>query len=112
MTSTATPITRSCKIPSFAPPSSLPSLTPAPRYNRKRIKFFDDRDFLSRCIWSETDYGFLMVTDPIETMRRPQLPKTVRGKYPSALKITKLDEGHCRLEYVINPDFGGRVPGT
>jgi hypothetical protein len=50
------------------------------------------------------------VTNAEESVRRPQLKDVVRGKFPSAMKMTAMGNGETKLEYVIQPDFGGFMP--
>ncbi|GMI25032.1 hypothetical protein TeGR_g8761 [Tetraparma gracilis] len=80
-------------------------------YIRKKTPdAFDNRDFLSRVIWMATPSGFVNVTNAEESARRPHLKGVVRGKYPSILKVTAAGNGQTKLEYVIQPDFGGSMP--
>jgi hypothetical protein len=71
----------------------------------------DNRDFYGRSIWRKvSDETFVIVTTSEEGIKRPHLPRVIRGKYPSAMRITKLNDQETRIEYVIHPDFGGTVP--
>ncbi len=72
-----------------------------------------DRDFLGSVMWKRAavgDEGFVFVTCPKESNDRPHLSGVVRGKYPSAMKITRLNDTASTIEYVVNPDVGGRLP--
>jgi hypothetical protein len=78
---------------------------------KKPVGRFDSRSFLSRCIWKALDGGgFVLVTSPEETQRRPPEGGVVRATYPSTLKIKPLGSDSSRLEYVIHPDAGGAAP--
>jgi hypothetical protein len=81
-------------------------------YNCKKTpNIIDDRDFLGRAIWRRKgDASFEIVTAPETSRRRRPRLKTVRAEYPSAMKITWVGEQETRIEYVIQPDFGGGVP--
>jgi hypothetical protein len=71
----------------------------------------DNRDFYGRSIWKKASEGtFVIVTTSEEGGRRPHLPRVIRGKYPSVMRITKLNDQETKIEYVIHPDFGGSVP--
>jgi hypothetical protein len=73
-------------------------------------KIGENRDFLNRCVWKVTDGVFLLVLAPQESVNRPALPGVVRGRYPSALKITRMNANEAKLEYTIHPDAGGALP--
>jgi hypothetical protein len=81
-------------------------------FNKKKpVSRLDSRSFLSRCVWRELDGGgFVLVTSPEETQRRPPEEGVVRATYASTLKIKALGSDSSRLEYVIHPDAGGSVP--
>ncbi|GMI33215.1 hypothetical protein TeGR_g6242 [Tetraparma gracilis] len=80
-------------------------------YIRKKTPdAIDNRDFLGRAVWRATASGFVNVTNAEESVRRPHLKGVVRGKYPSILKVTATGNGKTKLEYVIQPDFGGSMP--
>jgi len=80
-------------------------------YNKKRTtKIIADRDFLGRCVWKRTSEGYILVTRPEESERRPLSEDIVRGKYPSAMKITEKTATETTIEYVIHPDSGGSIP--
>jgi hypothetical protein len=71
-----------------------------------------NRDFLTRNVWKALDDGgFALVRHPEESAGRPQTNgSSVRAKYSSAFKLTKVDGGRTRLELVIHPDPGGQIP--
>jgi hypothetical protein len=71
----------------------------------------ENRDFYSRSIWrKESDGVFVFISTAEEGNLRPHLPGVVRGKYPSAMRLTRLNDSETKIEYVIHPDFGGNVP--
>jgi hypothetical protein len=80
-------------------------------YNWKKTpSVIDDRDFLSRVVWRKReDVGFEVVTTAEESDKRGPRRKTVRAKFPSTMKIVRVGEQETRLEYVIQPDWGGQV---
>jgi hypothetical protein len=78
--------------------------------HKKTPKAIDDRDFLGRALWRATDDGFVNVTNVEESVRRPHLDGVVRGAFPSAMKITA-DGDSTKIQFVIQPDYGGIVPG-
>jgi hypothetical protein len=82
-------------------------------YVKKRVaKPLTNRDFLARAIWKKTSTGFVMVTSPEESDKRrsTEVDETVRGTFPSALQVTRLNARETELVYVIHPDFGGKIP--
>jgi hypothetical protein len=81
-------------------------------YSRKLTpKITANRDFLGRCIWRrEPDGSFVYTTRPEESDLRHPLHGVVRGKYPSTVKIKRLNSKDTRVEYVINPNAGGKLP--
>jgi hypothetical protein len=81
-------------------------------YNRKRTpKIIDDRDFLGRSIWKKMgSTTFVLASCPLEPAERRLLPGVVRASFFNAMKITKLSDKESIIEYVIHPDFGGKVP--
>ncbi|GMI19945.1 hypothetical protein TeGR_g12349, partial [Tetraparma gracilis] len=80
-------------------------------YIRKKTPgIIDDRDFLSRVMWRKKhDGSFEVVTTPTESSARGGMQKTVRAKFPSTMRIVRVGENETRLEYVIQPDWGGQV---
>jgi len=79
-------------------------------YIKKKIALIRNRDFLARCVWREIEGGYLYVSSPEESVRRPKGGDVVRGKYPSAMRITWRNENETFVEYVMNPDAGGNIP--
>jgi hypothetical protein len=83
-------------------------------YNRKKMpKILSDRDFVGRVIWRTVkDEDLELVTVPEENAKCFPRPGVVRGKYPSAWKVS--DFRGCKklakVEYVMHPDFSGTVP--
>jgi hypothetical protein len=74
-------------------------------------KLFADRDFHRRAIWRKEEEGvFVTVTTSEDGGARLPLSGVVRGKFPSAMKITRLSDKETKIEYVINLDFGGIIP--
>jgi hypothetical protein len=77
-----------------------------------------NRDFLSTYIWKYLGRGvYICVASPTESERRPTSGSAhdtekvaVRGKYPTAMKITRVNASETQLEYVIHPDMGGSFP--
>jgi hypothetical protein len=71
-----------------------------------------DRDYLGHFVWSAVGSGFVLVSADGESPRHPPYDDCVRASYPSALKIKQLgdDPNRTTLEYVIHPDFCGKVP--
>ena len=81
-------------------------------YQKKKApRPLKDREFLGRMVWKkDNEGGFLFVTGPAETEKRPPDSRAVRGTYPSTMRIKKVNE-ETTLELVAHPDFGGDVPG-
>ena len=85
-------------------------------YFKKRTPIvIANRDFLGRALWKKLAEGrFLLVARPAESEKRPNTDalssKVVRGKYLSAVKITRINVNETRLEYVIHPSAGGVIP--
>jgi hypothetical protein len=70
----------------------------------------EGRDFLNRQIWRKTsDDTFVVVAAPMESEDHPLLDAVVRGRFPLAMKLRGEGE-KTTVEYVIQIDFGGRVP--
>jgi hypothetical protein len=68
------------------------------------------RDFYTRQIWrEEADGSMIVVATPMESEEHPVLEDVVRGRFPLAMKLIKEGEG-TKVEYLIQIDFGGRVP--
>jgi hypothetical protein len=82
-----------------------------PRYNWKKTPdIIDDRDFLGRAVWKKKgDASFEVVTAPETSERRGPRPNTVRAEYPTVMKIIRVGEQETRIEYVIQPSFGGQA---
>jgi hypothetical protein len=79
-----------------------------------------NRDFLSRALWMADGPGFVYVTAPAESDKRPSHGRrksiggkkedsVVRGEFPSVLRLTKMQGGMTKLELAINPHFGGKA---
>jgi len=80
-------------------------------YNRKKTpNAVDNRDFLGRTLWRKTGSGFEIVSTPESSERRGTPRKTVRGKMTSTMRIVRVQENVTKLEFVIQPDFGGELP--
>jgi hypothetical protein len=80
-------------------------------YNRKKTpNAVDNRDFLGRTLWRKTGSGFEIVSTPESSERRGTPRKTVRGKLTSTMRIVRVQENVTKLEFVIQPDFGGELP--
>ena len=82
-------------------------------YNRKKTpNAVDNRDFLGRTLWRKTGSGFEIVSTPESSERRgtPRKTKTLRGKMTSTMRIVRVQENVTKLEFVIQPDFGGELP--
>jgi hypothetical protein len=73
-----------------------------------------DRDFLARRIWKANGVDeFVCIDCPQESNERPQGDKgQVRGKFPSAMRITRMNGTETRVTNVIHPDAGGHVPAV
>ncbi|GMI32546.1 hypothetical protein TeGR_g12943 [Tetraparma gracilis] len=82
-----------------------------------------NRDFLGRAVWKKVDGGFVVVTAPEESTKRPanngrgnrekssaKGDLAVRGTYPSIMRISPINGNETKLEYAIHPTFGGGVP--
>jgi hypothetical protein len=69
-----------------------------------------DRDFVTRFIWKAQGSGFVLATSPTSVVGRPLLKDVVRAEYLSTVKITKINDGESRLEYIVRPDAGGSIP--
>jgi hypothetical protein len=71
-----------------------------------------DRDYLGDFIWRKIDGGFVLVNADGHSPRHLPNDDCVRASYPSALKIKQMgdDPYRTKLEYVIQPDFGGNFP--
>jgi hypothetical protein len=77
------------------------------RYKSSRIQ---GRDFLNRQVWRKTSADtFVVVAAPMESEGHPLLPDVVRGRFPLVMKL-RGDGEKTVVEYVIQIDFGGRVP--
>jgi hypothetical protein len=75
-------------------------------------KFIADRDFLGRMIWKKIDYGYILVGQPVVSAARPRRNDgVIRGSFPSAMKLTRLNATETKIELVIHPSFGGVQPG-
>ena len=71
---------------------------------------FKNRDFYSRRVWrKEADGSLMVVATPMEGEEHPKLPNVVRGRFSLTMKLVKEGEG-TKVEYLIQLDFGGRVP--
>jgi hypothetical protein len=71
---------------------------------------FDSRSFLARFVWRALDGGgFVLVSSPEETERRPPEEGVVRATYTSVLKIKPLGSV-SKLEYMVRTDAGGSLP--
>jgi len=80
-------------------------------YTQKRTpKIISDRDFLGRVVWKKEGEGFVLVTSPEESDSRPIMNGVVRGKYLSAMRIKRENDGEATIEYVLQIDFGGSLP--
>jgi hypothetical protein len=80
-------------------------------YLKKKVPNpFDDRDFLSRCVWRTRATGYIFVSVPELSDAHPLSSDVVRARFPSILKITSTSDGSTKLEYVMQPDMGGSVP--
>ena len=78
---------------------------------KKTPAIIADRDFLGRVLWrAEVGEGYLQAVRPEENGKRPTPHGVVRGKYPSAVKITKIGVKESKFEFVVHPDIGGSVP--
>ena len=92
-------------------------------YIKKQVAIIDNMEFLTRAVWKAEGAGFVNVMVPAESQKRPETKRRgnrrkssfegekscVRAKYQSALRISQ-DGNETKLEYVIQPDAGGRVP--
>jgi hypothetical protein len=68
-------------------------------------------EFLSTVVWKKNINGEIsIVFSPAESERRKRLPGVVRARYPSAMKISRLNNQATKIEYIIHPDYGGDVP--
>ena len=78
--------------------------------HRKSPAPFKNRDFYSRQVWrKESDASLMVVATPMESEEHPKLPNVVRGRFSLTMKLFKEGEG-TKVEYLIQIDFGGRVP--
>ena len=79
-------------------------------YVRRTSNIISSRDFYSRQLWrQETDGSLIVVATPMESEEHPKLPDVVRGRFPLVMKLVEEGEG-TKVEYLIQIDFGGRVP--
>jgi hypothetical protein len=67
---------------------------------KKTVSAIADRDFLGRSLWMRTRNGYIVVTNAEESDRRGPVDDTVRGKYPSTLRIVREGDSESRLECV------------
>jgi len=69
-----------------------------------------DRDVLTRCLWKKQEEGgYLYSVCSEESEGRPQRPGIVRAKVCTAARIARSGRG-TKLDYIIHPDAGGRIP--
>jgi hypothetical protein len=79
-------------------------------YVRYKSSLIRGRDFLNRQVWRKTSADtFVVVAAPAESEDHALLPDVVRGKFSLAMKLRGEGEW-TTVEYVIQIDFGGRVP--
>ena len=79
-------------------------------YVRYKSSLIHGRDFLNQQVWRKTsDDTFVVVAAPVESEDHPLLPDVVRGRFPLAMKL-RGEREWTTVEYVIQIDFGGRVP--
>ncbi|GMI35625.1 hypothetical protein TeGR_g12632 [Tetraparma gracilis] len=80
--------------------------------HRKSPAPLEDRDYLMNFVWATRGKDKLVVvTTAIEDEAQfPRKDGVIRAQFPSTLKITKINDNETRLEYVILPDAGGKVP--
>ena len=79
-------------------------------YVRYKSNLIRSRDFYSRQVWrKEADGSLMVVATPMESEEHPKLPNVVRGRFPLVMKLVEEGEG-TKVEYLIQLDFGGRVP--
>ncbi|GMI22418.1 hypothetical protein TeGR_g13348, partial [Tetraparma gracilis] len=85
-----------------------------------------NRDFLGRAVWKKAeDGGFVVVTAPEESLKRPANKRrgsrkkssmkgdfAIRGTYKCATRIEKVDNEWTRIVQVIQPDVGGSIPSS
>jgi hypothetical protein len=69
-----------------------------------------DRDFLTRAVWKRTGFGFVYALKDEENENRPLQPGIVRAKLPSIMKLVRISLSRTKVEYMIHPDAGGKVP--
>jgi hypothetical protein len=79
-------------------------------YVKKEVATIRNRDFLARFVWRAHDGTSVVVSTSEESQTRGEIPGVVRATYPSTMKIKRVGDSMVRLEYVIQPDFGGHVP--
>jgi hypothetical protein len=81
-------------------------------YVRKSMKKpFDDREFLTRFVWKETEDGtFVLVSRAEESHKRPMLNGVIRGKLPGIMKFKGISATETKIEYVLHPIPGGTLP--
>jgi hypothetical protein len=79
--------------------------------SKKRKKPLQDREFLTRILWKETENGdFVYVTREAESRRRKKLDGVVRATYMSVMKITRISAVESKIEYIARVDAGGSLP--
>jgi len=100
-------------------------------YYRKRSPhdLIADREFLNRCVWKKSDKGYIFVTSPESSAERPEhgprlsslhgrlsrrsstvKRRSVRGRLPCTMRITRKSDKETTIELVSHPDAGGAVP--
>jgi hypothetical protein len=53
---------------------------------------------------------YLYATTPIESAQHPVNSHSARAKMPSAIRITRLAGDQCKIEFVVQINFGGKTP--
>jgi hypothetical protein len=82
-------------------------------YVRKRVpRPLNDRDFLGRLVWKAQSDGFVVISTPTSTVARPHLKGVVRAEMHMCYMLTIINDSETRVDFVVRPDFGGRVPAT
>jgi hypothetical protein len=71
-----------------------------------------DREFVFNMCWKSTEPGcYMYTTTPCESAVRHRSPKVFRAKLNSAIRITAIDHDTTCIDYVMNPDIMGNLPG-
>jgi hypothetical protein len=79
-------------------------------YVKKEVAVVKNRDFATRGVWRRVGDGkFVYVSAPAKNGRAP-VEDAVRAEFNSAMKLYGAGLNETKLEYLIQPNWGGKVP--